>query len=163
VFFLALDVTTVAPLSAEQRAWADAQLAASKQYPLRFAFGHLPLHPITVGRESEIADDPQLEQIFAKHQLAAYFSGHHHGYYPGASGGVRQVGVGCLGDGPRRLIGTSSATPLSLVRVEIAGDRIESLEGLRASAFTQVIARASLPAALQHGGHTLTRDDKAGY
>lgn len=162
VFFLALDVTTVAPLSAAQRAWADAQLAAAAQ-PVRIAFGHLPLHPVTVGRETEIADDPKLEQIFAKHGLAMYLSGHHHGYFPGVSGGVRQISVGCVGDGPRPLIGTSAAAPLSLVLVEIADDKVSSVVALRASAFTDKVTRGSLPAALKYGGHTLTRDDKAGF
>jgi len=161
-FFLSLDATTVGPLSSEQRAWADAQLAASAA-PVKIAFGHLSLHPVTVGRETEVLADAELEAIFQRRGLTAYVSGHQHGYYPGARGGLRLVSMACLGAGPRALIGTSAPSPQSLVTIEVRDGRVTSLEALAAPEFTRAIARSTLPAELRYGAQRVVRDDLAGF
>lgn len=161
-FFLALDATTVGPLSAEQRAWVDAQLAAASAAPVKIAFGHLSLHPVTVGRETEVLADAELEAIFRRRGLTAYLSGHQHGYYPGARGGLRLVSMACLGAGPRALVGTSAPSPQSLVRIEVRDGRVTSLDALAAPEFTRAIARSTLPAEIRHGAQRVVRDDLAG-
>jgi hypothetical protein len=162
-FFLSLDATTVGPLSAEQRAWVDAQLAAASASPVKIAFGHLSLHPVTVGRETEVLADAELEAIFRRRGLTAYVSGHQHGYYPGARGGLRLVSMACLGAGPRALVGTSAPSPQSLVRIEVRDGRVTSLDALAAPEFTRAIARSTLPAELRHGAQRVVRDDLAGF
>ncbi len=161
-FFVSLDATTVGPLSAEQRAWVDAQLAASTA-PIKIAYGHLSLHPVTVGRETEVLADAELEAIFRRRGLTAYISGHQHGYYPGARNGLRLVSMACLGAGSRTLVGTSVTSPLSMLAVEVRDGRVTSLEALAAPGFTRAIDRATLPAELRYGAQRVTRDDLAGF
>ena len=161
-FFVSLDATTVGPLSAEQRAWVDAQLAASTQ-PVKIAFGHLSLHPVTVGRETEVLADAELEAIFRRRGLTAYISGHQHGYYPGARGGLRLVSMACLGAGPRALVGAAAASPLSLLSVEIRDGQVASLDALAAPDFTRAIARSTLPREIRYGAQRVVRDDLAGF
>ncbi len=162
-FFVSLDATTVGPLSSEQRAWVDAQLAAASAYPVKIAFGHLSLHPVTVGRETEVLADAGLEAIFRRRGLTAYVSGHQHGYYPGARGGLRLVSMACLGAGPRALVGTSAPSPQSLLTIEVRDGRVTSLEALAAPEFTRTIARSTLPAEIRYGTQRVMRDDLAGF
>ncbi len=162
VFFVSLDATTVGPLLAEQRQWVDAQLAASMA-PVKIAYGHLSLHPVTVGRETEVLADAELEAIFRRRGLTAYVSGHQHGYYPGARNGLRLVSMACLGAGPRALVGTTVASPQAMLVLEVRDGRVASLEALAAPGFTRTIARSTLPAEIRYGGQRVTRDDLAGF
>jgi hypothetical protein len=162
-FFLSLDATTIGPLSQEQRDWVAAQLDAAARYPVKVAYGHVPLHSVAVGREEEILGDDALEGIFRDHGLTAYISGHHHAYYPGARDGLRLVSMSCLGSGPRPLIGTDGATPRALLQVDIEAGVVTSLEALLAPGFTEVIDRATLPESLSYAGKSVMRDDLAGF
>ena len=162
-FFLSLDATTIGPLSQEQRDWAAAQLDGAAAYPVKIAYGHVPLHSVAVGREEEILGDDALEGIFRDHGLTAYISGHHHAYYPGARDGLRLVSMACLGSGPRALIGTEGATPRALLQVDIEDGVVTSLEALLAPGFSEVIDRGTLPGELRHGGKSVMRDDLAGF
>jgi hypothetical protein len=162
-FFLSLDATTIGPLSQEQRDWVASQLDAAAGYPVKIAYGHVPLHSVAVGREEEILGDDALESIFRDHGLTAYISGHHHAYYPGARDGLRLVSMSCLGSGPRALIGTEGATPRALLQVDIEEGVVTSLEALRAPGFTEVIERATLPESLSYAGKSVMRDDLAGF
>ena len=139
-FFVSLDATTVGPMSAEPRQWVDAQLAASTA-PVKIAFGHLSLHPATVGRETEVLADAELEAIFRRRGLTAYVSGHQHGYYPGARNGLRLVSMACLGAGPRILVGTTATSTQAMLTLEVRDGRVASLEALAAPGFTRTIAR----------------------
>lgn len=162
-FFLSLDATTIGPLDQEQRDWVAAQLDAARGYPVKIAYGHIPLHSVAVGREDEILGDDALEAIFRDHGITAYISGHHHAYYPGARDGLRLVSMSCLGSGPRPLIGTDGATPRALLQVDIEDGAVSSLEALLAPDFGQVIDRATLPESLSYGGKSVMRDDLAGF
>jgi acid phosphatase type 7 len=162
VFFLSLDATTVGPLPSAVRTWVAAQLAAAKSYPIKIAFGHVPLFPVTVGRETEVLGDAPLASVFAQNGLTLLLTGHHHGYYPGVSSKVHQISQPCVGDGPRPLIGTSAATPQGLVRIDITNGKVSSIEALRGATFSQILPRSTLPASLKYGSSTLVRDDLAG-
>jgi len=162
VFFLALDATTPGQLDAAQRAWAEAQLSAATE-PVKIGYGHLPLHPVALGRVGEVLADFDLEATFAQHSLTAYLSGHHHAYYPGAAAGFRQVAMPCLGGGPRPLVGTATkSSPKALVVIDIERDRITSVDALEAPSYTRPIDRKRLPERILHGRHALVRDDLAG-
>jgi len=125
--------------------------------------GHLGLASVTEGRETEIIDDPALEAIFRRRGLTAYLSGHQHGYYPGARGGVRMVSMACLGSGQRPLIGTNGATPRAFVQIDVRNGRVSHLEALLAPEYVRPIARSSLPRELVYGSQRLQRDDLAGF
>lgn len=161
-FFIALDATTVSPLSGAQRAWVEQQLLRAAPYRVRIVYGHVPLLPTTVGRESETLNDTTFEALLRTHG-AVFIGGHQHGYYPGAINGLRHVVAPCVGAGPRPLIGTSTASPRGLVVIDVANDRITSLQARTGSTFTSTISRTSLPASLTWGGRSLQRDDLAGF
>jgi hypothetical protein len=158
-FFVALDSTTVGALDAEQMTWLDAQLGESDA-PIEIVYGHVPLVPFTVGRETEIIGDPALEEMLEAHGVAMFISGHHHAYYPGRRGGVRHVSMACLGSGPRALIGTKTTSSRAILVLEIDGDgAVTMLEGLSGDAFDLAIPRTDLPESLTYGKWSVVRDD----
>jgi 3',5'-cyclic AMP phosphodiesterase CpdA len=158
--FVSLDDSTVGPLAAEQMQWLDAQLSAGQHFPTRIVFGHVPLLPFSVGRETEIIGDPELESLLERHGVTLFVSGHHHAYYPGRRGKIRYVSTACLGAGPRPLIGTDSAAPLSFLLFELdSSGRIANLDALGGQAFDSPVPRASLPVAIDSGAWRVTRDD----
>jgi acid phosphatase type 7 len=158
-FFLALDATSVGPLSATQHAWVEQQLQKAGGYPLKVAFGHLPLYPIAHGRERETLRDPELEQLFTRHGVEVYVSGHHHAYYPGATDTLRHLAMPCLGGGARPLIGTQRRSPQALVLLHVTGSELAETEAYAAPDYARPIARATLPAQIKLGRSVLTRDD----
>jgi len=158
-FFLALDATSVGPLSTAQRAWVDQQLQSAAGYDLKIAFGHLPLYPIAHGREFETLRDPALERLFARHGVEAYLSGHHHAYYPGKTSTLRHLAMPCLGGGARPLIGTRSRSSQALVLLHVESSELAQVEAYAAPDYGVPIARSTLPAQIKLGRHVLTRDD----
>lgn len=156
-FFISLDATTVGALSTSQRTWVDQQLTAAAAYPVRIVFGHLPIHPATVGRETQVLSDTALENVLKGRAL--FIGGHHHGYYPGKANGLRHVVTPCLGDGPRALIGTTAPTARGFVLLEVQGGQVTSLEARTGASYRSIIPRSTLPRELRYGTHVLTRDD----
>lgn len=161
VFFAALDATAVGHLSAAQRTWLDGELSATRA-EAKIVFGHLPNHPFSIHREREILDDPELEELLARHRVDAYVSGHHHAYYPGAVGDVRHVAMPCLGSGARRLLGERERSTAALLLVGIDGKDIVTLEALPAPDFVESVGRETLPSRVTLGDHAVLRDDLAG-
>jgi hypothetical protein len=162
-FFMSLDDTTIGLLDSEQYAWVEDQLQQAQGYAVKIVYGHVPIHPVTQGRETEVLGDFELEALFASHGVTAFVSGHHHGYYPGAAGGVRQLAMPCLGAGSRKLIGTGVTSPRGLAMIEIENDAVTSLEAYDISDFGAPLPRSTLPETLEYGSHVLTRDDLAGF
>lgn len=162
VFFISLDATTVAPLSGAQRTWVSQQLSGASAYPVRIVYGHVPIHPTTVGRETEVLADTAFETLLRTHG-ALFIGGHQHGYFPGAANGVRHVVAPCIGAGPRPLIGTTAPSARGFLVLDVAGGRVTSLEMRTGAGFTSTLPRSSLPPELRFGTHVLTRDDRAGF
>lgn len=97
--------------------------------------------------------------MFAAHDLSLFVAGHHHAYDPGACGGVRQVAMACLGGGPRPLLGETTRSPRSLVRLQVRGGALTAVEAFGGPAFDARIAHDGLPRRVG----ALTRDDRAGF
>jgi hypothetical protein len=156
VLLVSLDVTTVGPVAAEQRAWLERVLAAyGTRYRHRIVFSHLPIHPFAQGRATEVSADTALEAQLARHGVEVYLSGHHHAFYPGAHGGIRFVSQACLGAGPRALLGEGRTAPHAVTLIEPAADGSLSVEALLGPDFTRRIARTDLPERVG----VLVRDD----
>lgn len=156
--FVALDATRAGPIPASERAWVDGVLRTGPER-VKLAYGHLPLHPVAHGRLGEVLGDERLEQAFAARGLTAYVSGHHHAYYPGVAGGIRQVAMPCLGGGQRVLKGTRGASKKALVVIDVENDAIARVDALEAPDFGTAVSRATLPPRIAHGRHLLIRDD----
>ena len=100
-----------------RRAWLENQLTQMAAHPsisTRIVVGHLPLFAVARGRESPgeiLADSKELYELFDRHKVDFYISGHHHAFYPGRvpewsrNHGTVQLALGALGDGPRKLLG----------------------------------------------------------
>jgi hypothetical protein len=158
-FFVALDSTTVGPLSDEQMTWLDRQLAEHASAPVKIVFGHVPLYPFARGRETEHIGDPELEDLLARRNVDLFLSGHHHAYYPGRRGALRLVSTACLGGGARPLLGRESASERSILLFEIAGGEVRELDAYGGDEFDRRIERAELPDHVGHGLLRIERDD----
>jgi hypothetical protein len=155
--FVSLDDTLIGPLAPEQRDWLDRILQTDDD--VKVVFGHVPLHPFTIGRESEILADDALEDVMVAGGVDVFVSGHHHGYYPGMHGALRVVSMACLGAGSRALVGTSTSSPRSLLRFVVDDTGLHDLDAFGGSSFVDVVRRSTLPAALGSGAHLVRRDD----
>lgn len=135
--------------------WLDGILRdEGPRHDLRLVFGHLPIWPVTQGREGDVIGDPAFLALLAGHGAEAYFSGHHHGWYPARRDGVRLLAQACLGDGPRKYIGGGRAEcGFGLLRID--GDGTLHLESRAASAFSGPIEPSRLPVRIGEGADLL--------
>lgn len=158
VLFLSLDATTVGPLTGDQTEWLRETLSDSTSRAA-VAFGHLPLWPLTQGRETEVIGDPDLARLFAASGIDLMLSGHHHAFYPGREDGVLYVGQACLGDGPRALIGDEAKAPHSFTWIEIGDDGKISVSAFEAPDYLRTTDFRTLPPRIPHLLGELTRMD----
>lgn len=90
--------------------WMKAQtlLKVAKSARMRILLGHLPLYAIVAAKNKpgEVNASPDSALSFFKnHQIDMYISGHQHAYYPAEKNGVQLLNSGCIGDGPRTILG----------------------------------------------------------
>jgi hypothetical protein len=151
VQLIALDATDRDALrDGDQLDWLEAQLAAADdaETPLRVLFGHVPFYPLAQDREGSYllrdrATRERVEALFVRYDVDLVIGGHHHAYYPGRhpDDDLRVLGMGCLGGGPRRLIGderpleTDDPTERSFVVIEVEGTAIASVEAYHGPGF----------------------------
>jgi hypothetical protein len=106
-----LDSGHLAPHAGEQAAWLDAQLAADRAFPQRFAIYHVPLYPSVRPYDGSRSIDGREAwvPIFDKHRLTAAFEHHDHAFkrtkllrnnQPDPRGTL-YLGDGCWGQGAR--------------------------------------------------------------
>lgn len=158
--FIALDVTRVGAVDADQKRWLKQLLGREgARFRHRVVFSHLPVYPFTRGRETEVSADHELERLLRKHGVEMYLSGHHHAFYPGYRNGIRFVSQACLGAGPRPLLGTTVRSERAITLLEIADDGRLAVRALAAPEFRREIARSRLPRSITTRYGTLIRDD----
>ena len=156
---VSLDATRPGPLATDQRQWLEQELAGAGQKPI-LVFGHLPLQPVSIGRERDIITDPALETLLAEAGVTAYLSGHHHAYYAGWRGGVAMLSAGNLGGNQRMLVGTRQRTGFSFLLLELTPGGELSLEPRLAPGFQQTLHLEALPEVLGQAEQTLHRLDR---
>lgn len=123
VFFMSWDASG-AKIDPELYRWMAAQLAqpAAKKAWMRILLGHLPLYAIVAAKnkpgEVNAAADSALA-FFKKKGIDLYISGHQHAYYPAAKNGVSLLNAGCIGDGPRPLLGHAFPARKAYTLIEI--------------------------------------------
>ena len=155
---ISLDATQPGALPQVQRSWLQRELAATEGRPT-LVFGHLPLQPVSRGRERDILTDPALEKLLADAGVTAYLSGHHHAYYPGWRNGITMLSAGNLGGNQRMLVGTEQRTGFSFLLLEIAPDGALSVQARVAPDFGDTLNLATLPPTLGSGDGVLRRLD----
>jgi len=160
VLFVALDVTRVGAIDADEKRWLDQLLGReAARFRHRIVFSHLPIYPFTHGRETEVSADHELERILRRHGVEMYLSGHHHAFYPGYREGIRFVSQAGLGAGPRALLGTGMRSARAITLLEVVDDGSLTVRALAAPGFIREIARSSLPQSITSRYGTLVRDD----
>jgi acid phosphatase type 7 len=160
-FFMALDVTTLEPLSEQQWAWMEQQLAAAKEAPLRIVMCHVPPYPVAIGREKEIIpapDNDRLRELFVEHGVDVFFTGHHHAYFKGRKQGLNLVSLNACGNGPRSLIGTQHPQPQSFLVVDVMDGQLQDLFAVQYDG--AIFDDASLPLRLVYEQYELPRFDQ---
>ena len=160
VRFVSLDVTTIGPLSSTQLVALEGALVGAGE--TRIAFSHLPLWEFAQDRETEIIGDRNLAAAFETLGVDLHLSGHHHAFYPGASGGVAYVGQACLGASPRMLVGDvhRSARGFTLLDIDVeSGDIV--IDFRAAPNFAPDFDMTTLPQQIDGSGASLVRVDLA--
>jgi 3',5'-cyclic AMP phosphodiesterase CpdA len=109
-------------------------------------FSHLPMWPLTRGREHEILDDPELLGLLHRYGVDLYASGHHHAFFAGFDeAGMVHLGVGALGGNARAFSGTGSRQPFSFALLKLENGEIE-ITSRAAPAFQETVPADQLPA-----------------
>ena len=159
VLLVGMDATTSGPIAKDDKAWLGRILedhAASHRTVV--LFGHLPLMPISQGRERDVLADPALFALAEAAGVDLWLSGHQHAFYSGTAGSILFVAQGALGNGPRKLIGEGATSPQTLTWIEIAEDGGITVSGLPAPDFATPLPEDSLPATLGEGAFRLARN-----
>lgn len=156
VVFVALDATVAGRLGGEQTSWLE-QILKGTDGRATVVFGHLPLWPITRGREREIIADPRLKALFERHGVQVYVSGHHHAFFSGSNGGVLYVANASLGGERRAIVGQGRTAPHGFTVIEIADSGAVTLLPYLAPRFTTTLDPEALPASISSELGSLTR------
>ena len=158
VLLIGLDVTVAGSLPIEEMEWLDGILRdEGARHAVRLVFGHLPIWPVTQGREDDIVGDPAFLALLAGHRVDAYLSGHHHAWYPARRDGVLHLSQAYLGDGPRKYIGGGRAERgFCLLRIDSNGSF--QVETNAAPGFTSPIDHSRIPAQIGFGLAQVERD-----
>lgn len=152
--FIALDNTAVRPWKDSTLSWMDQVLEQEKNAKLKFVYGHVPLLPFAFKKETEYATRGsvsflnKIEELFEKHKVDVFFSGHSHVYYPGRRDlHTEYISVPLLGSGSRHLISRQSGLSRSqkaFLVVEYDDEGNWSLEHRKSSDY-RTISDGSFP------------------
>ncbi len=156
--FISLDVTRTGALDPEQKQWLrDLLLRQGGSFRWRIAFGHLPVWAVARGRERDITADRGLENVLREGGVDLYLSGHHHAFYSAVKDSVRYVFQGCVGAGPRALLGTDRAAPRSFTLLELRDDGTVRVSALAGPGFEREVDASLLPERIDAPGGPLVR------
>lgn len=164
VFFISWDASG-AKISDEMYQWLESQLSTklAKKAKLRILIGHLPLFAIvdSKNKEGEVNENPEKAlSFFKKNAIDLYISGHQHAYYPAIKEGIRFLNTGCIGDGPRKLIGDSNEAIKTYTLIEVPKRNSKNFNYKTFSAKTNKLLEInSLPDSIK-GFNGISRLDK---
>jgi len=150
LLLVTFDGTRPGPLPVEERAFVERMLQRfGKAAGATIVFSHLPMWPLTKGREHEIIDDPELLALLHRYGVDVYASGHHHAFFAGTDeAGMVHLGVGALGGNARAFSGTRSRQPFSFALLILDGGEIR-ISTRAAPDFQDEVSPAGLPAMVQ--------------
>ncbi len=152
---ISLDATKPGPLPDTQIAWLENQFISGPN----IVFGHLPLQPVSIGREKDIIQDDRLEALLRSHDQSIYLSGHHHAFYPGRRAGINMVSMGNLGGNLRRLVGTQISTGFSFTILDYNDTGLAQVSRYVGPDFMEEVTHTLLPPSIGRGEQKLQRLD----
>ncbi|MGA6118746.1 metallophosphoesterase family protein [Sphingobacterium anhuiense] len=137
VFIISWDASS-SQIPAEVKSWMKEQLDSpvAKEARFKIVLGHLPLYALVESKNKpgevlEHADETL--QFLKENQVDLYLSGHQHVYYPAKKESVILYHSGCLGGGPRSLLGHHEAPYKSYGFIEIPKN-IKNKDSVKVSA-----------------------------
>jgi len=111
-------------------------------------YSHLPMWPLTKGREDEILDDPKLLELLHQNGVDVYASGHHHAFFAGTDdAGMVHVGNGALGGNARAFSGKKHRQPYSFTVLTLANGTV-TVTSRAAPGFVKAVPASELPASI---------------
>lgn len=104
--------------------WLEKQLESPIAQKARFrvVLGHLPLYAIVASKNKpgEVNENPDSALAFFKRmKVDLYVSGHQHAYFPAHKNGFQLLNLGCIGDGPRPILGSYEPAKKAFTLLEI--------------------------------------------
>jgi predicted MPP superfamily phosphohydrolase len=123
VFFISWDASG-AKIKPEVYSWLKEQtsLKVARKARMRILLGHLPLYAIVAAKNKpgEVNANPDSALSFFKaNKIDMYVSGHQHAYYPATREGVQLLNAGCIGDGPRPILGHQALAQKAYTVIDI--------------------------------------------
>ncbi len=163
IFFISWDASS-AVIPEKVKTWMQGQLLSSVARKTRgqIVLGHLPLYAIVQAKNKagEVLEESDKTLSFLKSLgVDMYISGHQHVYYPASKQQVRLLHSGCLGGGPRSLIGHNGPAYKSYAVIEIgrkSSIKEADIQGYIASDHSQILIE-SLPSSVTGFNGTVNR------
>ena len=122
-------------------------------------FSHLPMWPLSKGREREIIDDAALLELLHQHGVDIYASGHHHAFFAGIDdAGMVHLGNGALGGNARAFSGDNQRQPHSFTVLTLT-EGMSVITSRAAPEFQTEVPMARLPATIEGRLGVLRRID----
>ncbi|NQD69784.1 metallophosphoesterase [Sphingobacterium shayense] len=165
VFFISWDASS-SIIPANVVSWMEQQLTSTlaTSARARVVMGHLPLYAIVESKNKtgEVLDRADQTIAFLKrYNVQIYVSGHQHAYFPGVKNNVILLHNGCLGGGPRRLLGQSLEGSKSYSIIDIpkgSGVDFRAIRGFYAEDHQQIPHR-NLPDSITGFNGVVYRSD----
>lgn len=153
VFVVVVDASSAA-VPQERRDWLAAQLTsdAARTAAARLVLGHLPLAPVSVGRDRPgeyVHEAEALGDMLREACASAYVSGHHAAYYPGTWRGLELLAAG--GVGARRLLGHDGPARSTVTVIDVWNEPASIRYTTFDAATLEEVAGDTLPARLPSG------------
>jgi predicted MPP superfamily phosphohydrolase len=163
IFFISWDASS-AIIPDEVKTWMKGQLLSPVAIKARgkIVLGHLPLYAIVDAKNKpgEVLEESDKTLSFLKkHGVDMYISGHQHVYYPASKEQVTLLHSGCLGGGPRSLIGHDGTAYKSYEIIKIARKSRPGnadIQGYKAEGHSQILLE-SLPKSVTGFNGTVNR------
>jgi len=148
IFFISWDASS-SIVTDEVKTWMQKELSSplAKKANARILMGHLPLYAIVEAKNKpgEVINNADEMAAFLENlNINMYISGHQHAYFPGYKNNLLLLNNGCLGGGPRALLGDSKEGFKSYTIIEIKnkkGFKNPVITGFHASNHEPVIVR----------------------
>jgi hypothetical protein len=143
------DGTRPGKLPGEERLFVERMLGRhGHSATATIVFSHLPMWPLTKGREHEVIDDPELLSLLHRNGVDVYASGHHHAFFAGIDeAGMVHLGVGALGGNARAFSGERHRQPFSFAILTLAQGRV-GVTSRAAQGFQEAVPETALPAVI---------------
>lgn len=155
IFFISWDASS-AMIPEEVKSWMQQQLAMplATEARARIVLGHLPLYAIVASKNKNgevLAQADETLDFLKANQVDMYISGHQHAYYPATKEKVTLLHAGCLGGGPRPILGHDGQATKAYAILELP--KHKNIEAMQITGYEpgnhRPIPLASLPDTVQ--------------